>query len=324
MIGSEPEFPLIRFSTRKLPERERISRWREEFGRSLLCVDIEPVSNAPFYAEANLRSLPGLRMAHCSGSAAHFDRTPAMAAEGDDSIGLVINFGRRAMASQRGHEAMLRPGDGVPILTQEPAVLTTMRHLGLLVPRAALASRLGSVDDVGMRVVPRGTESMRLLTSYVSVLHGKLALGTPKLRDIVVSHVHDLIALVLTPHPVIGESGQSAITQARLDAALNHIATHFHQPGLSVAEVARDQGVSSRYLQRLIETTGTTFTAHVADLRLQRAFALLTEVRSGTRRISDIALQAGFSDISHFNRLFRARFGDAPRGILAQKASQSS
>jgi AraC-like DNA-binding protein len=34
-------------------------------------------------------------------------------------------------------------------------------------------------------------------------------------------------------------------------------------------------------------------------------------------RICDIALQAGFSDISHFNRLFRARFGDTPSGVRA-------
>jgi transcriptional regulator GlxA family with amidase domain len=34
-------------------------------------------------------------------------------------------------------------------------------------------------------------------------------------------------------------------------------------------------------------------------------------------RICDIALQAGFSDISHFNRLFRSRFGDMPKGVRA-------
>jgi len=44
-------------------------------------------------------------------------------------------------------------------------------------------------------------------------------------------------------------------------------------------------------------------------------FALLTNEQHGKRRISDIALEAGFSDISHFNRLFRARFGDTPRGV---------
>jgi AraC-like DNA-binding protein len=57
----------------------------------------------------------------------------------------------------------------------------------------------------------------------------------------------------------------------------------------------------------------------VNELRLQRAFALLTEARDGERRISDVALKVGFSDISHFNRLFRSRFGDTPRGVRGQQ-----
>jgi AraC-like DNA-binding protein len=82
-----------------------------------------------------------------------------------------------------------------------------------------------------------------------------------------------------------------------------------------VAEVASSQGISPSYLHRPIETSGTSFTARVNELRLQRAFARLTESGGGRRRISDIALEAGFSDLSHFNRLFRARFGDTPRGV---------
>ena len=58
-----------------------------------------------------------------------------------------------------------------------------------------------------------------------------------------------------------------------------------------------------------------SFTERVNELRLQRAFALLIEPHGSARRISDIALEVGFSDISHFNRLFRTRFGVSPRSV---------
>jgi AraC-like DNA-binding protein len=58
-----------------------------------------------------------------------------------------------------------------------------------------------------------------------------------------------------------------------------------------------------------------SFTARVNELRLQKAFALLTHVQHGKRRISDIAMEVGFSDVSHFNRRFRVRFGDTPSGV---------
>jgi AraC-like DNA-binding protein len=101
--------------------------------------------------------------------------------------------------------------------------------------------------------------------------------------------------------------------------ALAEIGESFSDPELTVDGVARRQGVTPRYLQRLLEASGTSFTARVNELRLQRAFALLTETHAGRRRICDIAMDAGFSDVTHFNRLFRARFGESPRGIRAQR-----
>jgi AraC-like DNA-binding protein len=290
--------------------------WREEFGRGILRVDIEPLSDLPFHAEATLRALPGLRAVAYVGSAVRFQRTPAMAAEGDDSVGLVVNLGGRGTASQRGQDVVLGAGDAVRICSHEPAVLAGTQHVGVLIPRAALTSRVKNIEDAARRMIPHGTEPLRLLLSYMSLVHDKVVLGTPKLRRTVVNHIHDLAALALDPHPGAGEAG-SAVAAARLNAALNHIAESFDNPGLSVATVARRQHISPRYLQRLIETTGTTFSARVNELRLQRALHLLTQPRDSVRRVSDIAMHVGFSDISHFNRLFRSRFGDTPSAVRA-------
>ena len=121
--------------------------------------------------------------------------------------------------------------------------------------------------------------------------------------------------MALAPDAVPGESALSATAAARLDLALEHIAEHFEDPSLTVVGVAQRQGISPRYLQRLMETTGTSFTMRVNDLRLQRAWVLLTSAPGQGRKVSDIALAVGFSDLSHFNRLFRARFGETPTAV---------
>lgn len=82
---------------------------------------------------------------------------------------------------------------------------------------------------------------------------------------------------------------------------------------MTVASVASRAGISPRYLQVLLEKSGVSFTARVNELRLKRAFELL--VRFPNRPVSDVAMQAGFSNVSHFNRLFRRRFGDSPNGV---------
>jgi AraC-like DNA-binding protein len=161
-----------------------------------------------------------------------------------------------------------------------------------------------------------------LLHGYLRSLQRSRPPASTKEYEIVRRHVIDLAALAVTPCGAVGESSLTAVAAARLDAALDHIAARFQEPDLGVGSIARCQGISPRYLQRLIETTGTSFTARVNELRLQRAFALLTDPCERARRISDLALQAGFSDISYFNRIFRSRFGDTPSGARRAGSNQ--
>ena len=75
--------------------------------------------------------------------------------------------------------------------------------------------------------------------------------------------------------------------------------------------------MSTRYVQHLFQLYGVTFTNFVLEQRLLSAYRLLREPTSKSRKISDIATAAGFSDISYFNRAFRARFGATPTDIRA-------
>ena len=155
-----------------------------------------------------------------------------------------------------------------------------------------------------------------MLHRYIGSVEKGLAASFDN-RSIIRRHIVDLIVLAATTRCSVGERSASAVVATRLAAALDYIASHFSDPGLSLAKVAQCLSISSRYLQRLFESSGTSFTTHVTELRLKHAFMLLTAEDLIDVRICDIALQAGFSDISHFNRLFRSRFGDAPKGVRA-------
>ena len=208
MPAEAADFAPVRFSTRELPERDRLSMWREEFGRGVVRTDIEPLPGPPFRAEATLRALPGLRTIVYTGSPVCNRRTPAHAADGDDCIGLFVNLGRRATASQRGRDVVLGTGDAV-LISHEPSIVTPSPDgsLGVIVPRDAVASRLSDIDDAIMQLIGHRTEPLRLLISYMSVLREDLILGSPKLRRTVVSHIHDLVALALSQYGAAREGG---------------------------------------------------------------------------------------------------------------------
>jgi AraC-like DNA-binding protein len=311
------EFVSHRFSTRELPERMRLPLWRDYFGQGLVHAEIEPLSKAPFQADATLQAVRGLRRLTLRGSSMRFKRLRANLADGDDSIGIIVCAPGKCRLSQRGREIDLRTGDAIAVLHSEIATVTYIDGLllGMAVPREQLAERVTNIERLMMRPVAHRTEALRLLMAYLKSTFNGSVLTVPNLRDAVVAHIYDLVAIAISACVPLGESSTSAVVAARHSAVLDYIAAHFQEPELSVQMVARCQGISPRYLQRLIASSGSSFTERVNELRLQQALKLLTESGGGAQRISDIALQVGFSDVSHFNRLFRARFGDSPRNV---------
>jgi AraC-like DNA-binding protein len=85
----------------------------------------------------------------------------------------------------------------------------------------------------------------------------------------------------------------------------------------TLAQIAANHRLSTRYVQHLFELSGTSFTRFVLEQRLLLAHRLLREPKSRWRKISEVCAAAGFSDISYFNRAFRARFGARPTDVRA-------
>jgi AraC family transcriptional regulator len=86
-----------------------------------------------------------------------------------------------------------------------------------------------------------------------------------------------------------------------------------HEPDMcaDLSGLARIARLSPYHFLRTFERlTGTTPHQYVVRMRLRRASIRL---RLETTRISDLALDCGFGDISNFNRAFRAEFGISPR-----------
>lgn len=93
---------------------------------------------------------------------------------------------------------------------------------------------------------------------------------------------------------------------------------------ISVAELAQAEGISERYVQKLFEGTGESFSHYVRERRLQRAWHDLTNPTETAAPISEIAYRYGFSDSAHFSRLFRERFGLPPRELRRREATRNS
>jgi AraC-like DNA-binding protein len=298
--------------------RDPIREWREQYARHRLGIDFKPLSDGPFTAifQPIFEELRIVRNVLSPG--VNF-RDAELVKDGNDSFALLITQSKNIHITHQGRDLNLSRGDATLLhvcATGSVGSPETFGYISALIPFAELVARVPRFDDAITRRVPRRSEALQLTRTYLRAL-AKGCFGREG-RQTIRAHMVDLVALAITPHGALGESSLSAVTTARLGATFAYIAEHFEEPQFNIGAVARSQGVSPRYLQRLLEATGTCFTARVNELRLQRAVTLLTETCNGKSRITDITLQAGFSDISHFNRLFRSRFGGTPSDVRAE------
>lgn len=108
------------------------------------------------------------------------------------------------------------------------------------------------------------------------------------------------------------KTAQSAILGSRnknLIAAIRIMQGNLEEP-LKVEEIAAQIGISRRQLERsFAEHAGLSPRQYYADLRLSRAYALLSET---DLPIAEIAAATGFGGTSAFARAFRGKFDTSP------------
>jgi AraC-like DNA-binding protein len=312
----------MRFSSAVLPERDRAAMWREVFGRQLLRLDIELLPGVLFHGDLTVYPLNGVGIVSASICGTCERRTRELITDGNDAIGLAVNLSGPLISSHCGYEVTLGEGDAVLASCAEPATFiraSAGRSIGLVVPRATLAPLVPNFEDTFGRPIPRGSDALKLLASYIAAVVSNEATATPELRLLAATHIHDLVALTIgaTRDAVAVAEGRGA-SAARLGAIKADIIINLGRGDLSIGMMSTRHRLGPRYIQRLFEHEGTSFTEFVLDRRLARAHRLLTDQRLADRPISMIAFEVGFGDLSYFNRTFRRRYGATPTDVREQ------
>jgi AraC-like DNA-binding protein len=217
--------------------------------------------------------------------------------------------------SQYGRVAMVAAGQAVLTSNGAPATfsgLTPTHVVNFRLSRNLLKPHVADLDGLVARPIPDNDRILQLLLGYAKTLESPNELATPKLRQTVAMHMHDLAALLLG-----GAAGpySNGLRAARLRAIKDTILAKIGDHSLSIGDIVKSQQISESYVRQLLAEDDTTFTEFVLEERLARAHRMLNDPRGGDLLISAIAYEAGFGDLSYFNRTFRRRFNASPSEI---------
>lgn len=320
MTVAEGKFGSFRVHTDDLPENERLPMLREVYGRAILKADLEPVGGTPLQMDMRVRLLPGVGIATGVASPIRV-AVNAELIDNDDVILLAALTGGSHMRIGQQEEsvlpgsAMFVPGGRVGVNVTRPG----FTYVNLRFERKALQPLIGDISRMLMRPLPVHEGPMHLLLSYATALQ-KLDEALPgNMARTAASHLLDLAALTLG---ATREAEQMALgrglSAARLAAIKADIASRADLRGLSADEIAARHKLSPRYVRKLFERERLSFTEFVLGQRLKRAHAMLNDPRRASQSITDIAYEAGFNDLSYFNRAFRRRYDATPSDIRAE------
>jgi AraC-like DNA-binding protein len=298
------------------PEGPAYESWREEFCRRFCQLDAETATAERIECTVEISQVGSLSFGTAYGSSGSFIRTPSLLSDGHDDLVLLTAIKGDALAVQRGRSIELRPSE---------MCLTSLDHIGesrlseggrytaLRMPRRDLMALSKNIEDK-LATPLQGSPALK---NFIGEYYA-LCAGTAPALDLTIQHVmaRQMMELV----GLMAETGGDAPPRtsgngfgvARLQLMQTQMLENLHDCRLTITSVARRACLSPRQVQRLFEQTGSTFSEFLLEQRLLLAHRRLSATGTRREKISAIAFDAGFSDLSYFNRSFRKRFGMTP------------
>lgn len=230
---------------------------------------------------------------------------------------LVVQRTGRTCVTHQGREETLHPGDCLLVDSTQPAEL-------LYDGRAASFTSVHLPRGLCLEGRAEGPATARRIAAShpLQASLGSLLAAAPA-DDVPDDYIFDFVALMFRPDPSSREAPGFRDRFARFAWISAMLERHVSDPDLTIDRLAALVRMSRRQLQRDLADNGTSFTRLLAERRVRlTADRLRRAAHRGERPvISEIAYRAGFSDLSHFNRIFRSHTGQSPRAYHAALAA---
>jgi len=315
------------WNTAGLRPNEQFAYYREAICQAFMNLTPEPAAAAGFPASVDHIRLGDGAINRVSFPEHVVRRSAADIAASDRScFYLNLKLAGRCRIQQGNREISLSPGQvGIFDSDRQFALLhdrgPQLRVASFWVPSEVLRERLpASFDVAAARVSDDPVVGHLIVETARTLADGALRMTEDEGRRLFRALI-ELVAVSLSRRGRAGAAETESLADATMLALKRAIHRRLREPGLAVSDVADAVGISERYVHKLLARSGCSFTDYVIDNRLDGAARDLSNPAMTDRAIGAIAFDWGFSDLSHFTRRFKQRFGCRPRDWRAATAS---
>ncbi|MGY3234143.1 AraC family transcriptional activator of tynA and feaB [Bradyrhizobium sp. USDA 4448] len=315
-------------STASLPPRERFDYWHDVVSRNLVDLDYRLIGEAQFDASFHSTPINGLDLCRIKASPHVAQRSTEGISRADHSM-LVFNFvlSGSLVAEQDGRLAHLKVGDGALCDATRPYKLQSNEAFevaSVRLPREQCLGRIPHLHRLAACNFSERGELAPMVFGYLSHLADRAPNLTSPAAGLKISqNFKDLLLAMLAE---LAEALPPSLTEYRSLALMrvkDTVERNVHDSDLTPATIAAQLKLSPRYINQLLEAEGTSLSRYIWSRRLDRCAEQLKDPALRARGVSQIAMDNGFNDLSHFSKAFRIKFGVAPRDYRNGKAMHS-
>lgn len=302
------------WSTSDAEARLRFSYWRDAVCQAILHVDAERRGSGSFEARISGFAAGSAKMARFVSKPHRIVR----------NRGHVLRSGEGGYLVSRQEAGLSRIGQS------ETSILLAAGEIGIVDVERSFDVEFPTAVSRTLMLIPRrmleekapwlkrsppvrvGSDNVfaQLASAHLAQLCAVPA--PPPAADLLVENVCNLVALATAP-----ASFERQTCELPTEAMLTFLRKNLHRAELAPPMAAAELRISVRTLHLRFQRMGTSFGAFVLAERLEACRGALDNAMLSRQSISEIAFDRGFRELSHFSRVFKARYGMAPRDYRA-------
>jgi len=303
-----------RWSTAGLCRSDTTDAWQEALQGNYGCWQLTQSVGAGFSASIRNREFDGVRVVECVCDPCTGRLLPRFIdREPEPYIGVQITKAGRERFHFGDEAISVGAGDLVIWTSSQPTEFTVTERLhkvSLVLPWADVQERLPRNAAFTGTVIDSRVGIGAVLFSHVDSLARQLEVFTESDHAAVRRATLELLAAAMS-HRV--EAPQRGLASRYLKQLQDYILANLQDESLSPSSIAAANNMSPRYVHMLFAPLGVSASTWIRTQRLERC---RDDLRSRGQRdcsVAEIAYAWGFTDPSHFTRVFKQQYGVGPR-----------
>ncbi|ELS43243.1 helix-turn-helix domain-containing protein [Pseudomonas syringae] len=305
------------FPAEPLRPEDRFDAWQEVVSSTYGLVASQPLNEAPFDGRLNVRGQGSVTFTRIQSSPLHYRRLQ-QDRESDHFL-LTLSLCPDALVVQNDRESRQGAGDIVLYDSAQPYACSYPEgddQIVLTVPRKLLLQHIPSAECLVCRTLDGRSALGRVAAVVLTEAWNAEGLSDP-LSERLNASLLDVLSTAFDS--VFGDTDirRQSHQMQQLQRIKQFLLNNLPDTGLTAENIALATHVSPRTLNRLFAQEGTTAIRWLWQQRLSACHDAL--LKRHVRRVSDAALNFGFTNLSHFSRAFKNAYGIPPQQLLEQR-----